>query len=95
MKFNKLQRGLFPQFKVKELEIFPIAYPEKDIFKIISLVDQILTARQRNNNSKMTGSEKERLEQQIKNLDYEIDQEVYRLYNITKEEQKIIEESSK
>lgn len=32
-------------------------------------------------------------EQQIKNLDYEIDQEIYKLYDITKEEQKIIEDS--
>ena len=39
------------------------------------------------------GHEKERLEQQIKNVDYEIDSEVYKLYGITKEEQKIIEES--
>ena len=39
------------------------------------------------------GNEKERLEQQIKNVDYEIDQEVYKLYEITPEEQKIIEES--
>ncbi len=34
-------------------------------------------------------------EQDIKNVDYEIDQEIYKLYGITKEEQKIIEESIK
>jgi len=32
-------------------------------------------------------------EQQIKNVDYEIDQEIYKLYGLTKEEIKIIEES--
>ena len=42
-----------------------------------------------------TGNEKERLEQQIRNIDYEIDQEVYKLYGITSEEQKVIEESLK
>jgi predicted type IV restriction endonuclease len=31
----------------------------------------------------------------IKNIDYEIDQEIYKLYGITKEDQKIIEESLK
>ena len=31
--------------------------------------------------------------QQIKNTDYEIDQDVYKLYGLTKEEIKIVEES--
>ena len=94
MKFNKLQRGLFPQFKVKELEIFPIASSKENASKIIRLVDEIISARQKNNSLKSSGSEKERVEQTIINLNYEIDQEVYKLYGITKEEQKIIEESS-
>ena len=44
---------------------------------------------------KPQGNEKERLEQQIKNIDYEIDQEVYNLYGLTKEEIRIVEESLK
>jgi len=40
-----------------------------------------------------TGREKERLERQIKDIDYQIDQEVYKLYRITKEEQKTVKES--
>ncbi|MEK6792749.1 MAG: hypothetical protein AABX96_04350 [Nanoarchaeota archaeon] len=44
---------------------------------------------------KPSGNEKERLEQQIKNVDYEIDQEVYKLYGLTKEEIKIVEDSLK
>lgn len=32
-------------------------------------------------------------EQQIKNVDYEIDEEIYKLYGITKAEQEIIENS--
>ena len=43
----------------------------------------------------LAGNEKERLEQQIKNVDYKIDQEVYKLYGLTKEEIKIVEESLK
>jgi hypothetical protein len=35
------------------------------------------------------------LKQQIDNVDYEIDEEVYKLYGITDEEKKIIEESLK
>jgi len=34
-------------------------------------------------------------EQQIKNVDYEIDEEIYKLYGINDEEKKIIEESLK
>ena len=43
----------------------------------------------------IAGHEKERLKQQIDNTDYEIDEEVYKLYGITEEEKKIIEESLK
>jgi len=42
---------------------------------------------------KISGNEKERLEQQIRNVDYEINQEVYKLYGITKEERKVIEQN--
>ena len=34
-------------------------------------------------------------EQQIKNVDYEIDEEIYKLYGITDDERRIIEESLK
>jgi hypothetical protein len=34
-------------------------------------------------------------EQQIKNIDYEIDEEVYKLYGITDKEKEIIEENLK
>ena len=42
---------------------------------------------------KTIGNQKDGLKQKIDNIDYEIDQEVYKLYEITPEEQKIIEES--
>ena len=42
-----------------------------------------------------TGNEKERLSQQIKNVDYEINEEIYKLYGLTKEEIKVVEESFK
>jgi len=43
----------------------------------------------------LAGREKERLERRIKDVDYEIDQEVYNLYGLTKEEIKIVEGSLK
>jgi hypothetical protein len=82
--------------KLNELRILPIKKPDhKQEIKIVSLVDQMLELRKKLHAEKSNGSAKERLEQQIKNIDYEIDQEVYKLYGITKEEQKIIEESLK
>jgi len=39
----------------------------------------------------VSGNEKVQIEQQIKNVDYEIDEEVYKLYGISKEERKVIE----
>ena len=55
----------------------------------------MLSLQKKNHNENISGHEKERLEQQIKNVDYEIDAEVYKLYGITDEEKKIIEESLK
>ncbi len=81
------------------LAIFPI--PKKHILEkkyqsLIDFVDKMLLLKKKINKiGKLSVYEKERLEQQIKNIDYEIDQEVYKLYNITSEEQKIIEESLK
>lgn len=63
--------------------------------KIISLVNQMLSLQKKYHDPKTIGGEKERLKQQIENTDYEIDQEVYKLYNLTPEEIKIVEESLK
>jgi len=96
-KFGKLQRGLFPQFKVKELASFPIPknIPEKTQKKIIELVNQMLFLQKKYHDEKIAGNEKERIEQQIKQTNWEIDEEVYKLYNLTPEEIKIVEESLK
>ena len=96
MKFNKLQRGLFPQFKVKELETFPIRppFPSQEK-KIISLVNQMLELQKKYHDEKTIGNEKERLKSQIDAVDYEIDEEVYKLYELTPEEIKIVDDSLK
>ena len=61
--------------------------------RIVSLVDQMLQLQKKYHDSKTIGNEKERLKQQIDAIDYEIDQEVYKLYGLTKEEINIVEES--
>ncbi|MFA4952995.1 MAG: N-6 DNA methylase [Candidatus Pacearchaeota archaeon] len=62
---------------------------------IISLVNQMLELQKKYHKEKTIGHEKERLKSQIDAVDYEIDEEVYKLYGITDEEKKVIEESLK
>ncbi|MFA6022865.1 MAG: N-6 DNA methylase [Candidatus Pacearchaeota archaeon] len=70
----------------------PIKLPEKkQETKIVLLVDQMLELQKKYHDEKIQGNEKEAIKQQIKNIDYEIDEEVYKLYGITEEEKKIIE----
>ena len=59
--------------------------------KIISLVEQMLSLQKKYHDEKISGGEKERLKQQIENTDYEIDEEIYKLYEITDEEKRIVE----
>lgn len=74
----------------------PIKLPSKaQEQKFVDLVTQMLTLQQKYHSPKCIGGEKERLEQQIKQTDYMIDEEVYKLYGITDEEKKVIEESLK
>ncbi len=98
-KFGKLQRKTFPQFKVKELRIFPIKQidfynkSEKQIHDdLVSLVDIMLDLNKKIQTAK--GSEKRQIQKQIEKTDKEIDEIVYKLYGITDEERKIIEEEA-
>jgi len=80
------------KYRSSYLEKLPVKlFDKKQEQKITGLVDQMLELQKKFHHDKITGREKELLEQQIKNIDYEIDQEVYKLYGITSEEQKIIE----
>ena len=84
------------EFMYEYARSFPIKLPSsQQEKKIVDLVDQMISLQKQLHEGNTTGREKERLEQQIKNVDYEIDQEVYKLYDLTKEEIKIIEESLK
>lgn len=66
---------------------FALGWDTYDLFKeerIIELVERIIQFHKEGKS-----------EQDIANVDYEIDQEVYKLYGITEEEKKIISESCK
>jgi adenine-specific DNA-methyltransferase len=76
--FGKLSRKIFPQFKINELRIFPIAKAGNATQKYFeALVSEVLSKR----NKLLDSSE---LEQQIDNL-------VYRLYDLTYDEVKVID----
>ena len=83
-KFGKMQRGIFPQFKVNELAIFPIPRsfaPREDA--LIAAVDKILALKKEDANANTMG------------LDREIDRHIYALYGLTPEEIAIVEGTAK
>jgi len=96
---GKLQRKVFPQFKVKELRFFPV-HPinfsnigEKNIHvEIVELVDVMLNLHKKVQQAK--GKEKEQIQRQIEKTDREIDELIYKLYGITKKEKNIIEKNT-
>ena len=92
--FGKAIRTMQFDNPVTERIIIPKVSPAQEK-KLVELVNQMLSLQKKYHNEKIGGNEKERLKQQIDNVDYEIDEEIYKLYGITNEEQKIIEESLK
>ncbi len=75
--------GIEGEITIQAIEQIPIAYPTtKQEIKITKLVEQILDKKNQNPNSILT------------NLETQIDQIVYQLYNLTKEEITVIENSS-
>jgi len=79
-KFGKLQRGIFPQFKINELTQFPIPnISNKKQQTIISIVNKILSSKRKNPSADTVSLEKD------------IDALVYELYGLTNNEIAIIE----
>ena len=81
-KFGKMQRGIFPQFKVNELAMFPIptsfAPHEK---RLIELVENILAAKTEDPSANTSA------------IDREIDEKVYAIYDLTSDEIQHVEAS--
>ena len=89
-----MQGGYFRCFK-QYLDQIPLKKVSVDKQEpLINLVNKILPLNKRLNElgDKKT-DEREKLEQEIKKTDKEIDELVYKIYGITEEEKKIIEES--
>jgi type I restriction-modification system DNA methylase subunit len=101
---SKLIRYFLDINSRSKLSIYPDDWkkiPIKDLTlnqqqPLIALADKMLSLNKRLNElgDKKT-EERARIEEEIKKTDYEIDQEVYKLYGLTPEEIKIIEESVK
>jgi len=90
-------RGGFIELRTFEIEQLPIKQiPESQQQPIIKLVDKMLSLNKRLNEigDKKT-DERARIEGEIKKTDNEIDKLVYKIYGITDEEKKIIEDSLK
>ncbi len=95
-RFGKMQRKIFPQFKIKELSLFPIKpidftnTKEKTMYdKLCELVSIIIEL-----NKKLKKEEdinEKSNQKQIEEVNKEIDNLVYELYGITEEEIKVIE----
>ena len=92
--YDKMQRNIFPQFKVNELKSFPI--PSLDLSKkadiekqeqLIALVDEMLEIKSREQTN-------DAILKEIQRVDEEIDRFVYMLFYLLDNEIKIIENNS-
>ncbi len=79
---------LYPWYTKKQLAAFPIRGYDK---RIASLVERMLELNKRRHSGKLAPSEFDRLEREIAATDAEIDDLVFKLYDITAKERKIIE----
>ncbi len=76
------------------LSQIPIHIPSKvEEQEIIALANRMLVLQKKLYQIEISGNEKENIKQQITNVDYEINEEIYKLYNITKKEKDVIESS--
>ncbi len=99
-RFNRTE-STFPEIRIAELGDLPIAYLQHSPAatkshhdKMVSLVESMLDLNRKLPKAK-TAHEKTILQRQITATDNQIDKLVYKLYNLTDEEIKIIEDSTK
>jgi methylase of polypeptide subunit release factors len=92
--FDKFQRKTFPQFKVKELAIFPIPEASKSKQEEIAKNAKLMLDLQEELQQTTKNTDKHaRLKAEIEKLDRKIDQEIYKLYGLTDEEITTIDEA--
>lgn len=91
--FDKFQRKIFPQFKVNELAKFPIVQADKITQNsIIDLVDKMLELNKQFQKIPENSNKWNSIKAEIEKTDKKIDEEVYKLYGLTPEEIKVVEE---
>jgi len=91
--FDKFQRKTFPQFKVKELATFPIPKASQaEQGKIAKKAEMMLGLHKQLQAIHINTDTHNKIKNEIEKLDHEIDHEVYKLYGLTDEEIKTIEE---
>lgn len=92
--FNKFQRKIFPQFKVNELAQFPVYPANRNQQKVIErLVEKILSLKNNLRSTETNSNKWNGMKLEVEKTDKKIDEEVYRLYELTPEEIKIVENS--
>jgi len=90
-KFQISAEDTFPQIMIRDILQFPIVLPVNTDAKILdTLIDQMLDLHKRLAESKVPQTT-EMLRRQIESTDKQIDQLVYKLYDLTEEEIKIVE----
>jgi hypothetical protein len=96
-RFDKLQRRLFPQFKVKELASFPIAAPSNEVRnRLAQKVQEMMRLKKLLEECKPKKTDESvRVEKKVAALDDEIDCLVYDIYKMNTKEKRIIEETLK
>ena len=93
--FDKMQRGIFPQFKVNELKQFPMpkTIDSKQKQAIVKFVEQLLSLKIKEN-SESVPTVKKMLERQIDAIDTEIDKTVNTMFKLNNNDIAVIENYS-
>jgi len=91
-----LLRGGYYDYRYQYVELFPIAKPTKSIENtIVKLVNELLDLNKKLKQVGKLSDKGKKIQEQVKRINNEIDQKIYKLYGLTKEEIEIIEESVK
>jgi len=100
-KKNSDFKSLFPKIKKTQIEMIPIRtmnltnpVDKKKHDHLVSVVDQMLEVQKKYHTAR-TDNDKTMYKREIDRIDNDIDQLVYKLYDLTDEEIKIIEEGTK
>lgn len=92
----KAQRDIFPKITLNDLRQFPIKITSTEKRElVIKLVDKMFSLNNKLNELGLKNtSETQKLQEEIKRIDDEIDDVVYEIYDINNDERKIIEKNS-